>query len=38
MSLGVVEPWLARGPIERKTEHVDPEALEQLRALGYLRD
>jgi arylsulfatase A-like enzyme len=34
----VAEPWVARGPIERKTEHVDPEALEQLRALGYLRD
>jgi arylsulfatase len=35
---GVVEPWLARGPVERRTEHLDPEALEQLRALGYLRD
>jgi arylsulfatase A-like enzyme len=34
----VAEPWVARGPIERETEHVDPEALEQLRALGYLRD
>ena len=34
----VAEPWLARGPIERDTKHVTPEALEQLRALGYLRD
>jgi arylsulfatase A-like enzyme len=34
----VLEPWIARGPVERETEHVSPEALEQLRALGYLRD
>jgi arylsulfatase A-like enzyme len=34
----LAEPWLARGPIERRTEHLAPEAVEQLRALGYLRD
>ena len=34
----LVDPWVARGPVERHTENVSPEALEQLRALGYLRD
>jgi arylsulfatase A-like enzyme len=33
------EPWLALGPIERGTvPHLDPEAVERLRALGYLQD
>lgn len=34
----IAEPWVARGPIERRTRHLSPEAVEQLRALGYLRD
>jgi arylsulfatase A-like enzyme len=34
-----VERWIARGPIERgNLPHLDPEAVERLRALGYLQD
>lgn len=33
-----IEPWIARGPVERRSDHLAPEAVEQLRALGYLRD
>jgi hypothetical protein len=33
------ERWIALGPIERgKVPPLDPEAVERLRALGYLRD
>jgi arylsulfatase A-like enzyme len=34
-----IERWIARGPIERgKLPHLDAEAVERLRALGYLQD
>ena len=34
-----LERWIARGPIEHGTlPHLDPKALERLRALGYLQD
>jgi arylsulfatase A-like enzyme len=33
------EPWIALGPVERGTvPHLAPEAVERLRALGYLQD
>jgi arylsulfatase A-like enzyme len=33
------ERWIALGPIQRGTvPHLDPEAVERLRALGYLQD
>jgi arylsulfatase A-like enzyme len=34
-----LERWIARGPIERgNLPHLDAEAVERLRALGYLQD
>ncbi len=34
-----IERWIALGPIDRGTvPHLDPEAVERLRALGYLQD
>jgi arylsulfatase A-like enzyme len=34
-----LEPWIALGRIERgATSHLDDEAIEQLRTLGYLPD
>jgi arylsulfatase A-like enzyme len=34
-----VERWIAKGPIARQNvPHLDPEAVDRLRALGYLQD
>jgi arylsulfatase A-like enzyme len=36
---GRIERWIARGPIERgNVPQLDAEAMERLRALGYLQD
>jgi arylsulfatase A-like enzyme len=34
-----IERWIAKGPIARENgPHLDPEAVDRLRALGYLQD
>ena len=35
----LIEPWVALGTVEKgAVPHLDPEAVERLRALGYLNE